>query len=99
MLFRSAVAQLNTLMHHTVRMLPAVTAPAVVFRSDEDHVVSGSSADLLTRRSRGEVLVVPLHESYHVATLDRDAPVVEATSRDAVQRLSRGEPFLPGDRA
>lgn len=95
----AAVAQLNTLMHHTVRMLPAVTAPAVVFRSDEDHVVSGSSADLLARRSPGEVLVVPLHESYHVATLDRDAPVVEATSRDAVQRLSRGEPFLPGDRA
>ncbi|CAL8897420.1 esterase [Kocuria varians] len=93
----AAVAQLNVLMHRTVRMLPAVTAPAVVFRSDEDHVVSGASAALLAARSGSEVLVVPLHESYHVATLDHDAPLIEAQSREAVQRLSRGGRFLPGE--
>ncbi|RKQ37112.1 alpha/beta hydrolase [Kocuria tytonis] len=91
----AAVAQLNLLMHRTVRMLPAVTAPTVVFRSDEDHVVSGSSADLVARRSSGPVRIVALPDSYHVATLDHDAPVIEGESRDAVARLSRGEAFLP----
>ena len=93
----AAVGQLNVLMHHTVRRLPAVTAPTVVFRSREDHVVSGNSADLVAERSSGPVRVVPLEDSYHVATLDHDAPLLEQQSRDAVQRLSRGEPFLPGD--
>ncbi|MDO4919961.1 carboxylesterase [Kocuria sp.] len=92
----AAVAQLNVLMHRTARMLPAVTAPTVVFRSAEDHVVSGASADLVARRSGGPVRVVGLPQSYHVATLDHDAPLIESVSRDAVQRLSRGESFLSG---
>ncbi|WP_112235228.1 carboxylesterase [Kocuria sp. BT304] len=91
----AAVAQLNVLMHRTARMLPAVTAPVIVFRSEEDHVVSGTSADLVARRATGPVRVVPLPDSYHVATLDHDAPLIEARSRDAVQRISRGESFLP----
>lgn len=95
----AAVAQLNVLMHRTVRTLPAVTAPTVVFRSDEDHVVSGESAELVARRSSGPVRVVPLPNSYHVATLDHDAPLIERVSRDAVQRLCRGEDFLGGDAA
>ena len=91
----AAVAQLNVLMHRTVQMLPAVTAPAIVFRSEVDHVVSGASADLVAQRTRGPVRVVPLPDSYHVATLDHDAPLVEQTSRDAVQRVCRGLPLLP----
>ena len=71
----------------------------VVFRSDEDHVVSGDSAELVARRSSGPVRVVALPDSYHVATLDHDAPLIERVSRDAVQRLSRGEDFLGGSPA
>ena len=89
------MAQLNVLMHRTVQMLPAVTAPAIVFRSEVDHVVSGASAELVAQRTRGPVRVVPLPDSYHVATLDHDAPLVEQTSRDAVQRVCRGLPLLP----
>lgn len=93
----AAVAQLNVLMHRTVRMLPAITAPTVVFRSEVDHIVSGDSADLVAEHSSGDVHVVDLQNSYHVATLDHDAPLLERISRDAVQRLSRGEQFLPED--
>ena len=89
----AAVAQLNRLIRRAVRTLPAVTAPALVFRSGEDHVVADASVRLLRERCGGPVRVVPLPDSFHVATLDHDRGVVEAQSREAVARLLRGEDF------
>ena len=61
--------------------LPTVVAPLLVLRSSEDHVVDPSSAALIlsavSSPVRREVL---LEHSYHVATLDNDAPRIVAES-------------------
>ena len=66
--------------------LPRVTAPVLVFRSRVDHVVEPLSGRLLRAgASSTEVTEVILEESYHVATLDTDAPAIFAGSLDFVR--------------
>ncbi|CAI3796095.1 alpha/beta hydrolase [Pseudarthrobacter sp. MM222] len=79
----AAVHQLSRLFRATVRELPGVEAPALVFKSDTDIVVPPSSLELLRRRlGSRDVEVVPLRNSGHVATLDVDAPLIfEHSSR------------------
>jgi len=60
-----------------LRDLPAVQAPALVFKSETDVVVPPSSLALLRRRlGSRDLTVVPLPNSGHVATLDADAPLL-----------------------
>jgi carboxylesterase len=55
--------------------LPKVTQPVLLFRSTVDHVVEASSARrVLTSISSRDVTETVLEDSYHVATLDNDAP-------------------------
>lgn len=89
----AAVAQLNRLIRRAIRTLPAVTAPSLVFRSGEDHVVADASVRLLRERCGGPVRVIPLPDSFHVATLDHDRDIIETQSRGAVARLLHGEDF------
>jgi carboxylesterase len=73
----AAVHQLRRLIADTAAVLPAVTAPTLVFRSAVDHVVPESSVELLRRRiGSSQVEVVPLPDSFHVATLDNDAETI-----------------------
>jgi len=73
--------------------LPKVTAPIVYFRSTEDHVVDDASQPLITGRvSSRDVTVVPLPESYHVATLDNDAPKIFDESAAFVARVTASDP-------
>lgn len=66
-----------------------VTQPVLLFRSSVDHVVESSNADwILANVSSGDVTSVELINSFHVATLDYDADVIEARSIDFVRRLS-----------
>lgn len=55
--------------------LSEVSAPIITFRSDVDHVVDDSSHQALIR-AIPSTEVVPLHNSYHVATLDNDAGLI-----------------------
>lgn len=69
--------------------LPQVTAPLLYFRSAVDHVVDELSEPLITGKvSSTDVEVVRLAESYHVATLDHDAPTIFAGSTDFVARVT-----------
>ena len=69
--------------------LPKITAPLLYFRSTEDHVVDEASQPLITGRvSSRDVTVVPLENSYHVATLDNDAERIFAESADFVARVT-----------
>ena len=72
-----AVHQLSRLFKSTLRELPAVAAPALVFQSATDIVVPPSSVELL-RKGLGsrELELVSLPDSGHVATLDVDAPLI-----------------------
>ncbi|YAL84461.1 alpha/beta hydrolase [Dermacoccaceae bacterium W4C1] len=70
--------------------LPKVTQPVLLLHSPVDHVVDPSnSALLLERISSSDVTEVLLTESFHVATLDHDAPLIEQRSIDFVQRIAQ----------
>jgi carboxylesterase len=69
--------------------LPKVTQPLLMFLSEEDHVVDPSSARII----RGAVSSRDLSEhvlvnSYHVATLDNDAPVIFEESAQFIRRVT-----------
>lgn len=74
---------------HVVADLPRVTAPIVLLRSAEDHVVDvHSSRAILARVSSTDVREVLLTDSYHVATLDHDAGRIETESLALVRRYA-----------
>ena len=57
--------------------LGSITCPVLLLSSREDHVVDPVSGDVLAARVGGPLERVMLEDSYHVATLDNDAPLVE----------------------
>ena len=72
-----------------VRDLPEVTQPVMLWHSIEDHIVPTSSSELfLSRVSSTDVTETVLHDSYHVATLDHDAPRIFEESVQFIERLS-----------
>ncbi|HET6562737.1 MAG TPA: alpha/beta fold hydrolase [Marmoricola sp.] len=81
----------------TVRQgLPQVTQPLLMFRSRVDHVVDPSSGRMIMAQvSSRDLQERVLEESYHVATVDNDAPVIFSESAEFVRRVSAGA-RLPG---
>jgi carboxylesterase len=69
--------------------LPKVTQPLLMFLSAEDHVVDPSSARIIrgtvSSRDLGEQT---LENSYHVATLDNDAPTIFEESAQFIRRVT-----------
>lgn len=71
--------------------LRQVTAPIVMFRSLEDHVVDPSSGRIiLSTVSSRDVSEVLLENSYHVATLDNDAELIRERSAEFLARVGGG---------
>jgi carboxylesterase len=67
--------------------LGQITAPVLTYRSRVDHVVEPLSGRLLREGARStKVTEVILEESYHVATLDNDAPAIFAGSLEWVRQ-------------
>ncbi|HLN06173.1 MAG TPA: hypothetical protein VK217_07840, partial [Acidimicrobiales bacterium] len=58
--------------------LGQVRCPVLLLSSRKDHVVPSESGDLVVDRAAGPVERVWLERSFHVATLDCDAPELEA---------------------
>ena len=70
--------------------LGKVTQPILIFRSADDHVVEPDSTALLRQKvASSDVREVVLENSYHVATLDNDAPTIFEGSVEFVRRLAR----------
>ncbi len=65
-----------------VPVLGDIHCPVLLLSSREDHVVDPVSGDLLERSVSGPVERVHLEDSYHVATLDNDAPLIEKSVVD-----------------
>jgi carboxylesterase len=57
--------------------LGEIRCPTLLLSSRQDHVVDPVSGDLLERSVGGPIERVHLERSYHVATLDWDAPLIE----------------------
>lgn len=71
------------------RDLSRITCPVLVFRSSVDHVVEPISGRVLIEGlAGGTVEERILENSYHVATLDNDAPEIFAGSLDFVRAHS-----------
>jgi carboxylesterase len=69
--------------------LHRVSCPVLAYRSRVDHVVPASSGTTLLRGlAGGTVEERVLEDSYHVATLDNDAPTIFAGSLDFVRTHS-----------
>ncbi len=69
--------------------LPKVTQPVLIFRSREDHVVDEQSTrNVLAGISSRDVTERVLEDSYHVATLDNDAPQIFAESAEFIARVT-----------
>ena len=83
-----AVHSLTQLWKLVVRDLHKLQQPLLVFRSYEDHVVERISGEVLLRgcATNAQVEERILENSYHVATLDNDAPRIFAESLEFVRR-------------
>jgi carboxylesterase len=85
-----AMHSLTQLWRVTRADLGRITAPVLMYRSAEDHVVEPLSGRLLTEgASAGLVEERVLTNSYHVATLDHDAPAIFAGSVEWIRAHSR----------
>ncbi|TDW75753.1 alpha/beta hydrolase [Kribbella pratensis] len=84
-----ALRSLSQLWKLTRNDLAEVTQPVLLFRSTVDHVVEPSSGrTVLSSISSRDVTETLLENSYHVATLDNDAPRIFADSSAFIKRLS-----------
>lgn len=69
--------------------LPKVSQPILLFRSTEDHVVDPSSASIIASQvASADVTERILENSYHVATLDYDAPTIFEESDAFIRRVT-----------
>jgi carboxylesterase len=85
-----AAASLPGLWRITKDQLSEVTQPVLVYRSATDHVVGPRSLKILRESLPEDLLEVrDCTDSYHVATLDNDAPAIFAGSLEFVRANSR----------
>ncbi|MEO6884707.1 MAG: alpha/beta fold hydrolase [Jatrophihabitantaceae bacterium] len=84
-----AFASLLKLWKVVVPDLDRVTAPILLYRSREDHVVEPLSGRILQQRATSTtVREVVLENSYHVATLDNDAETIFRGSVEFIESLT-----------
>ncbi|MBK1788640.1 alpha/beta hydrolase [Prauserella cavernicola] len=68
--------------------LSLVTQPLLLLHSVVDHIVEPVNSEVVARGVRSVELVdVPLRDSYHVATLDNDAPLIFERSAEFVREV------------
>lgn len=84
-----AAASMFSAWRQVIADLPRVTQPLLMFRSTDDHVVPASSGRyIMSRVSSTDLSERLLENSYHVATLDYDAPAIFAESEQFVRRVT-----------
>ena len=84
-----ALHSLSQLWKVTREDLAKVTQPVALFRSTVDHVVEPSSGlKVLSSISSRDVTETLLEDSYHVATLDNDAPRIFADATAFIHRVA-----------
>jgi carboxylesterase len=87
------LAQVHRLHRRAAEVLPSVNQPLLVFRSDDDHTVDASNATLIMDRAgSAQKELVRLTNSYHVATLDYDAGVINERTLAFIRATSDAGP-------
>ena len=72
---------------HVYENLGRITAPALVLSSRDDHVVTSDNGEAIEELAGGPVERIWLEDSYHVATLDNDAPFIESVTVSFLARV------------
>lgn len=67
--------------------LASIRCPVLLFTSTQDHVVEPVSSDSFASAVGGPIERVTLENSYHVATLDNDAPLIEERAVEFAMRV------------
>lgn len=84
-----AVAEIAWIMKRVEAELPSISAPFLLLRSTEDHVVPRGTAEwLFDRIGSVDKELVLLPDSYHVATMDNDAPTIFERSASFIERVA-----------
>jgi carboxylesterase len=68
--------------------LAGIGCPVLLLTSPQDHVVDPASSDLIAQAVAGPVERVTLERSFHVATLDHDAALIEQRAVEFAQRVT-----------
>lgn len=68
-------------------LLAQIEVPVLVLNSPDDHVVPPASSDHLAASVSGTVERVTLERSFHVATLDHDADLIETSAVEFARRV------------
>lgn len=84
----AALVSLLTSLKEVGAKLGRISCPVLSFTSREDHVVAPQNGEFLERMVGGPIERVLLDNSYHVATLDNDAELVEAQIVAFLERLA-----------
>jgi carboxylesterase len=85
---RAMISLLEGVRDDVAPALVNVRCPTLVFTSVNDHVVPPVSSDHLAAHVSGPVERVVLERSYHVATLDYDAPLIEERAVEFARRVT-----------
>jgi carboxylesterase len=80
-----AAATLPTLWALVQSELATLTLPVLVYHSPDDHVVKPTSVRILRETLGDNLTVRDCADSYHVATLDNDAPAIYQGSLDFIR--------------
>lgn len=89
----AAIAQMAEMMRHVRRELSSIRQPVVIFASGADHVIPPANPRKVLERigsDRKELVACP--NSFHVVTLDRDAPLVRERILAFAQALDAERP-------
>jgi carboxylesterase len=68
--------------------LADIGCPVLLLTSPQDHVVDPVSSDFIAASVSGPVERVTLERSFHVATLDHDAPLIEQRAVEFARRVT-----------
>ena len=84
-----ALRQIYSLIGVTHDLLPTIQCPVLVIQSREDHVVDPSNAPRIVRRlGSSRIDLRWLNDSYHVATLDNDLPLIQREALDFIRSIA-----------
>ncbi|MUV36679.1 Carboxylesterase [Lentibacillus sp. JNUCC-1] len=82
-----AMGELVALMKQVRENLSKVTTPTLIFSSDEDHVVPPENAQMIYRSiGSHDKEIIAMKNSYHVATLDNDMPLIVSECLDFIEK-------------
>ncbi len=83
-----SIHELQELMAKTPAILPDIQNPVLFFKSIEDHVVPAECTDYIANHiGSSQKEVVPLYNSYHVASMDYDQEKIIEKTHKYIQKM------------